>query len=395
MPEHHKTPVVKIEEIFNHPNADKLEIIHVGGYQCVVGKGSFKVGDLAVYIYPDSVVPESPQFEFLWKDKGFGPGQVPVRYRRITAKRLRKEWSEGLLMPVSDFNDVWIGKHIMLNEGDDVAKTLGIEHYQPEESPEATTGANERGPQYRKYPRSLKGWFYFVLYKLGFNVNGRNHGWDNEPSPVGLPVYDVEAYKNYVNAFQPKEIVVVTEKIHGSNARYTYQNGKMYAGSRKLWKSKKAKCIWRSVLDEHPWIEQWCKKHPGYTLYGEVVPTQTFKSGDVVHYGVGKNEYQTSDFFPFDIFDNEGKWVSYSRLFESQKIGSENADLTDGLLSWVPILYVGEFNEEKIKSFVDGKSELANHIREGVVVRPLEERHVVGLGRLQLKIVSNDFLEKT
>ena len=38
----HRANVVRIGEILPHPNADKLEITMVGGYQVVIGKGSFK-----------------------------------------------------------------------------------------------------------------------------------------------------------------------------------------------------------------------------------------------------------------------------------------------------------------------------------------------------------------
>lgn len=41
------------------------------------------------------------------------------------------------------------------------------------------------------------------------------------------------------------------------------------------------------------------------------------------------------------------------------------------------------------KSAVDGKT-----LREGFVIRPVKERHVRGLGRLILKVVSNQFLER-
>jgi hypothetical protein len=41
------------------------------------------------------------------------------------------------------------------------------------------------------------------------------------------------------------------------------------------------------------------------------------------------------------------------------------------------------------KSAVDGKT-----MREGFVIRPVKERHVRGLRRLILKVVSNSFLEK-
>lgn len=44
---------------------------------------------------------------------------------------------------------------------------------------------------------------------------------------------------------------------------------------------------------------------------------------------------------------------------------------------------------------VDGKSAVDNKtMREGFVIRPVKERHVRGLGRLILKVVSNKFLEK-
>src|SRR5712692_8072406 len=97
----HRVPVVKIEDMRKHPNADTLDIISVGGYQVISKTGTFRPGDLGVYIQPDSIVPEAPQFAFLWEKTEERP--VPVRRRRITVKKLRGEWSEGLLLPVSDF----------------------------------------------------------------------------------------------------------------------------------------------------------------------------------------------------------------------------------------------------------------------------------------------------
>ena len=74
----HRVNVVKIEEILPHPNADTLGIVYIGGYQCVVKKDAYKVGDLALYIQPDTIVPAIPQFSFLWE------GTEPTeRKRRI------------------------------------------------------------------------------------------------------------------------------------------------------------------------------------------------------------------------------------------------------------------------------------------------------------------------
>ena len=44
--------------IEQHPNADRLELAAIGGFRCVVGKGSFVDGDLAAYIPEAAVCPD-------------------------------------------------------------------------------------------------------------------------------------------------------------------------------------------------------------------------------------------------------------------------------------------------------------------------------------------------
>src|SRR5581483_4038869 len=117
MSDTHEVKVVRVGPILPHPNADKLQLTMVGGYQVVIGKDTFKEGDLAVYIQPDSVVPQTEPFRFIWGDYATARctnhtddpktcnvvvDEVSAKRRRITVKRLRKEYSEGLLMPVAD-----------------------------------------------------------------------------------------------------------------------------------------------------------------------------------------------------------------------------------------------------------------------------------------------------
>lgn len=379
----HRANVIRVSEIVPHTNADTLEIIPIPpalAYQVVVKKGQFKVGDLAVYIQPDSVVPNIEQFRFIWEPylgEADAAGHTPERRRRITVRKFRKEWSEGLLMPVNDFRDIYNPKLEPLDwkEGDDVSDIIGITHYDPDKGKESTYGESLAAPR-RRYPRSLKGWFFFLLHKIGFKKDGQQL---TEEVSFTVPVYDVEALKNYKNAFEPGEQVVVTEKIHGSNARFLYLDGKQYAGSHNYWKAQGSNCVWRKALTQNPWIETFCKAHPGYTLYGEVVPTQ--KGFD---YGCKDGEVK---FFAFDVLMPNGEYVSYSLLPEFWRCWDGNV---------VPTLYKGPFDLEKIKTVVDGPSTVpgAKHIREGVVIRADKERHVRGLGRLQLKLVSNMFLEK-
>jgi hypothetical protein len=166
--------------------------------------------------------------------------------------------------------------------------------------------------------------------------------------------------------------------VHNSNAKYIFLDGIMYAGSRNLWKSPTSTCIFRKNLKENPWIEEWCRKNEGCVLWGEVCPTQ-----GSFDYGSKKPQ-----FFVFDVRKPDGTWAEISEeYFASESILNNHR---------VPVLYVGPFNLEKIKTLVDGPSLVpgAKHIREGVVIRSVPERHVRGVGRAQLKIVSNAFLAK-
>jgi len=389
MLEHHKAPVIRIKELIKHPNADQLSLVLIGGFQVVVRTENYKLNDLAVYIYPDSVVPELPPFSFVWERDGAGnerkiTGAVPAEYRRVTVRRFRKQISEGLLIPYHEleryFQELTKVGTALPKEGDDVAEMLGITHYEPQEDADVT-GENEVGPgKGFRFPRTWKGWVWLIKGIFGIRPLSEHE------TGVDRPTYDVENYKNFVGAIRPGETVMVTEKLHGSNARYTFENGKMFAGSRNLWKSASAtSSIWRKILEANPEFQEWCEEHPGFTLYGEAIPTQKgYNYGAVV-----------PQCHIFDVRTPDGRWIEYaSKEFEALD--------TDGFLSyfWVPLLYIGPFDEAKIKALADGPSVLsAETVREGVVVRPVKnvegwERGIRGLGRIQLKLVSNKFLEK-
>src|SRR5271168_3184189 len=102
----HRCEVVIVRNPQAHPNADRLDVIMVGGYSVVTGKGNFKDGDLGVYFPPDTIVPAISQFAFVWESRNYSPAPygedidgntVPEKYRRIKAKKIRGMISEGLL----------------------------------------------------------------------------------------------------------------------------------------------------------------------------------------------------------------------------------------------------------------------------------------------------------
>lgn len=379
MKDTHEVRVVRIEAVTPHPNADKLELTMLGGYQMVIGKGSFKPGDLAVFIQPDSVVPQTDPFKFIWQDHVGIDGKVPESRRRIKPKRLRQEWSEGLLMPLSDFfavvdsvNGIYYNGTVPtedfkpLHEGDNLAEALGIGHWVPEFDRENTKADTTAMPK-RRYPRTLRGWFYWTIFKL-FGLGRKDYALE---VAFDMPIYDVKALKNYSRRINEGDLVHVTEKIHGSNARYTYVNDVFYAGSHEQWKMDGPN-VWWNVARKYPQIKEWCVTHPGKVLYGEVGPTQKG-----FRYGAGKDEMF---FYAFDIYNPETCEWGWPG--------------TEGFTPTVPALYYGPYNEAAVKALVDGDSKVvgAGHMREGVVVRKLDP--VTRKSITSLKIVSNDFLVK-
>ena len=48
-----------------HNNAERLELASVLGWQTVIGKGTFKAGDRAVFVVIDTILPVAPWSAFL------------------------------------------------------------------------------------------------------------------------------------------------------------------------------------------------------------------------------------------------------------------------------------------------------------------------------------------
>jgi RNA ligase (TIGR02306 family) len=108
-----------IKNIRNHPNADSLDIAEVLGWQTIVKKGIHKEGDKVVFITIDSIVPDSNWFGFLVDKKN------PDKQIRIKNIKLRGEYSSGLVIPISDFDN----QIQSLQVGHDITEILGITKY--------------------------------------------------------------------------------------------------------------------------------------------------------------------------------------------------------------------------------------------------------------------------
>ena len=251
-------------------------------------------------------------------------------HERIKVKKLRGIVSMGLLMPVSD--DVELGT--------DLAEALGVTHYDP------------------PLPASS--------------------GGEAAQAPVGYrPNYDVDTLRRYAHVFEAGELIWVTEKIHGASARYCWVGDEMHAGSRTEWKRESKNNLWWQVIERYPELTEFCRANPEITVYGEV-----YGNVQDLKYGAKAGEVC---FSAFDLLRGS-EWINPA---EARQIGAS--------LPWVPLLSEGvSFDLETILTLAEGESLMtgANHIREGIVVKPVIERTHPEVGRVCLKVVSNAYLER-
>ena len=60
----HKVEVVPVV-MEKHPNADKLSVVRVYNFTCVVNTADWEGVTQAAYVQPDSVMPDKPEYRFL------------------------------------------------------------------------------------------------------------------------------------------------------------------------------------------------------------------------------------------------------------------------------------------------------------------------------------------
>lgn len=104
--------------------ADAIVKATVLGWQLVVKKEEFQVGDLCVYCEVDCLMPERPEFEFL-RPRGM----------RIRTIRLRGQISQGLCLPLSV-----LPADFVIEEGAECTEVLNITKYEPPALPASLGG---------------------------------------------------------------------------------------------------------------------------------------------------------------------------------------------------------------------------------------------------------------
>ena len=97
--------IQRIWQIEPIEGADRIELAHVLGWQCVVNKGQFQPMDLAVYFEVDSFLPVREEFEFM-RASSYRKTDIMGEGFRLRTMKFRGQISQGLLLPVGMFPEI-------------------------------------------------------------------------------------------------------------------------------------------------------------------------------------------------------------------------------------------------------------------------------------------------
>ncbi|HLI70587.1 MAG TPA: RNA ligase (ATP), partial [Ktedonobacteraceae bacterium] len=253
-------PVATIEAIKPHTNADSLELAQVLGWQLVVRKGEYQVGERIVYFPIDTLLP-------LEVSERFGVTKY-LSKQRIRCAKLRGEPSFGLAVrPDKDWP-----------VGENVADYYGATRYEP--PVRATAGDAEKD-----HP-------LFVAYT------------------------EIENMRNFPTILEQGESVMLSEKIHGTQCRVGMIEGELMAGSKSLRRKRPqddhfaGNIYWFpcSLEPVRALVEDLGREHRQVILFGEVYGSkiQSF------HYGLRDRKI---GFRAFDLL-LDGHYLDWPEFLE-------------------------------------------------------------------------------
>ena len=355
--------VVKIVSVDRHPNADRLEIAKfafksgiVPDYQVVTGKGDFRVGDHAVYISDDMMVPiHIKEFEFLKTRLDY----KGTTHYRVKAAKLRGHISTGLFVKPAE---EW-------KLGTDVSKYLGVIKY--------VSPADAAATAHSDYSGKKLGWFDRLIKRFSKKFF---------PS-AKVPEYGVLSLRKVPDLFTEGEPVIVTEKIHGSNIRFGKIGRRIYIGSHRTEKTDSRPWILRKLFPAKRgagfygtdvWSKWFNRIFDNDNKLGEL-PNNIIFYGELFGPGIQPWTYglKHTEVMVYDAYDTKSKrWLDRVEVLSALPL----------FIKTVPTFGVSvggiDFNRDDIRKLAEGNTEIKIHFetdpahkcndREGVVVRSVD-----------------------
>ena len=335
--------VWKIEPI---EGADRIELAHVLGWQCVVNKSQIKPMDLAVYFEIDSFLPIRPEFEFL-RSSSYRKTDIMGEGFRLRTMRFRGQISQGLLLPINQFREIPANAKV----GDDVTEILNVKKWEIEEK--ATTGGT-------------------VIGTLPFDVPHTDET-------------RIQAEPELLSDFANIEYYITTKMDGSSHSVSIDENGFHVTGHNYEYKDD-GKCAFYEFVKRDNIENKVCNYFKTNNFHSLTI------QGEFCAPGIQSNRLKLAkpEWYVFTIRIN-GKRIGLRKM---QKICDEMQ------LQMVPLEEVGTNLPEKyptVESLLeraDGEYPKGGK-KEGIVIRPTEPIYCERISSsLSMKVVNNSYLLK-
>lgn len=368
--------LASIQEIVNISPIEKADSIvkaTILGWEVVVKKDEFKVGDKCLYIEIDSIVPkEDPRFSFLESRK----------YRVHTIK-LRGQISQGLCLPIKDFPEL---KDYKI--GEDVSEVLKIKKYDPEAQIERNSVSSKK-PDSRLVKFFMKfSWFRKLRRLLEDNTRGF-------PSDI-ISKSDEERIQTMPALLKKHagETVSYTEKLDGQSYTAVLRKKKLYfpffpryefiIASRNLKVPVDGNSNYADITRRY-FVQEKLKSLLKRMDDVKAVAIQ----GEICGPGIQQNKYKFKENHLF-LFK-----VKYIMNDGTEKILSQDSvDIFAGNTGFEAVPYLGTFKlpdnvEALVKLAGSEKSRKADVQREGIVIRQDKWNY-----EYSFKVINPEFLLK-
>lgn len=328
--------IEKIIDVIPHPNADKMSIAKVNGWQVCIKKDEYKPGDLCIFVAVDSVLEDKPPYEFL-RNKNF----------RIRTCRLRGELSCGIAFPLSLLKEFGYDMTIYDDAfiGFDVSDLIYAKHYEKPLSPQLAGCAKGNFPSFLKKTDSER----------------------------------IQSYPKMLEEFGDKTVYFSLKYDGTSFSTYTNKNDIGVCSRNLDLKEDESNVYWK-MFHRYKFKEIFNRINKNICvqseIYGNSIQNNPLKINDI-------------QIAVFDVYDiDTKKYYNYSEL----KNFCEKYNLP-----MVDILYEGTlqtFTIEKLVEYSDSLKYPTGNPAEGFVCRPILEQYSnIIKGRMAFKVISNNYME--
>ncbi len=360
-------------------NADNIALATILGWQVIVKKNEFKVGDKCVYIEIDSLCPkEDERFAFLESKK------YKVKTMKL-GKKFGSPISQGLALPLNEFPEI-ADKDI----GTDVTDTLKITYYSADDR-QRKSNKTDPNAKYKsmaaRHPKlAKKKWFRWMMKKnwgkkLLFLLLG-----NKKDKSLTFPTKfefitktDEERCENLNQdlLFNYNKPLIQTLKVDGTSSTYILERKRFnkfefYVCSRNIRQlTPDQKCYhkdnvyWEAEYKYHirDFLQKQLKNHPEWNY--------VCLQGEIAGENIQGNPHKLKglNFFGFNFIDSDnGRWNSIKSKTLCESYG----------IPWVPIIsenYYLPSTMEELKLEADGNCDIpgSSGLREGFVYRGIDD----------------------